>query len=154
MKSPRCFSVIKPLLPGLLMAVGACASLPESSEEQASQLLGEARSLLSEGRYDSARDTIMSLRRQYPTALDARRAAILTLDSIELMAARDSVARYEAELQAARLAFQQMLPRVEGHTNEAYYAQQRLVKNMEQHFDELCAKVKFFLRKIDIDMQH
>ena len=93
----------------------------------------------------------MSLRQLYPTALQVRRNAILTLDSVELMAARDSVARYELALNAARDSFAQMPPRMNGKTNDMYYVQQRRVMAMEQHFDELCAKVKFFIRKIDID---
>lgn len=67
------------------------------------------------------------------------------------METRDSLAAYEEQLQAEREAFKQMLPRENGATNEAYYEQQRLVYQMEQHYDELCAKVKFYLRKIDID---
>jgi hypothetical protein len=46
-----------------------------------------------------------------------------------------------------------MPPRLNGKTNDAYYEQQRLVMAMDQRYDELCAKVKFFLRKIDIDKQ-
>ena len=46
-----------------------------------------------------------------------------------------------------------MQPRLNGVTNDAYYAQQRLLRDMEFHYDELCAKVKFYLRKIDIDSQ-
>ena len=116
-------------------------------------MLDEARVLLANQNYAAARDTILSLRSQYPTALAARRAAILTLDSVELMETRDSVERYEESLNAARESFKTMLPRENGKTNEAYYDQQRTVYQMEQHFDELCAKVKFFLRKIDIDKE-
>ena len=116
-------------------------------------MLDEARVLLANKNYDAARDTILSLRRQHPTALAARRAAILTLDSVELMETRDSVVCYEEALNAERESFKTMLPRENGKTNEAYYEQQRTVYQMEQHFDELCAKVKFFLRKIDIDKE-
>lgn len=116
-------------------------------------MLGQARELLAQKQYDAARDTIYSLRRLYPSALNARRAAILTLDSIELMATRDSLIAYEQQLDEARELFKGMAPRENGQTNQAYYDQQRKVMAMEQHFDELCAKVKFFLRKIDIDSQ-
>ena len=78
---------------------------------------------------------------------------LATRADLELLATRDSVAHYEQMLDAARADFKQMLPRENGQTNQAYYAQQRTVMEMERHFDELCAKVKFYLRKIDIDKQ-
>lgn len=130
-----------------------CQSASNEAEEAAQQMLADARQQLSVKSYDSARATILALRKEHPTALKTRRAAILTLDSIELMATRDSVARYEEMLAAARADFKQMLPRENGQTNQAYYAQQRTVMEMERHFDELCAKVKFYLRKLDIDKQ-
>ncbi len=54
-------------------------------------MLAQARQHLSQSEYAAAKDTILSLRRQYPTALAARRQAILLLDSIEMMAAADSL---------------------------------------------------------------
>ena len=114
-------------------------------------MLSEARELLISKDYAAARDTIMSLRQQHPTALQTRRAAILTLDSIELMEVRDSLAIYEQQMMLERERFSAMEPRIDGRTNDEYYSQQRLLMHMEQHYDELCAKVKFFIRKIDID---
>ena len=128
-----------------------CKTTQEVTEEEAFFMLDHARELLADGQFSAARDTILSLRRQYPTALQTRRAAILTLDSVELLETRDSLSRYEVSLQEAREAFQKMQPRVNGRTNDAYYQQQRLVFEMEQHYDELCAKAKFYVRKIDID---
>ena len=129
----------------------SCANAPADPEVSAAEMLSEARGLLEQKDYSAARDTILSLRKRYPQALKTRRAAILTLDSVELLEARESVTAYELRLNAARDSFHQMLPRIDGHTNDDYYLQQRRVMAMEQEFDELCAKVKFFLRKIDID---
>ena len=129
----------------------ACTTSREVSEDEAVVMLQQARELLADGCFASARDTILSMRKQYPTALQTRRQAILTLDSIELLETRDSLQRYELSLQAARDAFSHMRPRLGGKTNEQYYQQQRLLFEMEQHYDELCAKAKFYLRKIDID---
>ena len=135
----------------LFFALAACRTAEDVAEESAGLMLDHARELLAQKQYVAARDTILSLRRRHPTALQTRRAAILTLDSVELMETRDSVLLYEERLNAAREGFRQMKPRVDGHTNDVYYQQQRRVREMEQHFDELCAKVKFYLRKIDID---
>ena len=130
-----------------------CKPSADDAEAAAQLMLAQAREQLAGKDYDAARTTILDLRKQHPTALNTRRAAILTLDSVELLATRDSVARYEQMLDAAREDFKQMLPRENGQTNQAYYAQQRVVMEMERHFDELCAKVKFYVRKIDIDQQ-
>ena len=51
-------------------------------------MLNEARAAYAQGNYAAARDTIMSLRERYPRALEARRQAILLLDSVELMDAQ------------------------------------------------------------------
>lgn len=139
------------LLLSLLVALTGCKASEELAEVSAGKLLDEARQLLGQKRYTAARDTIFSLRQQHPTALNVRRAAILTLDSIELLQTRDSVASYEQVLNRERERFASMQPRVAGRTNEAYYEQQRLLFEMQQHFDELCAKAKFYVRKIDID---
>lgn len=146
MKAVRIFIML-----GMALLGSGCKTSEDVAEQQASQMLDEARVLLADGHFSAARDTILSLRRQYPTALQTRRAAIVTLDSVELLETRDSLLLYEARLQAAREGFKKMQPRVNGHTNELYYQQQRRVFEMEQHFDELCAKVKFYVRKIDID---
>ena len=137
----------------LLLVLVACQSQSDAAEDAAAVMLDDARVLLAAKQYAAARDTILLLRQKYPTALQARRAAIVTLDSVELLQTRDSLACYEVQLHAAKEGFKQMAPRVDGQTNEAYYAQQRRVMQMEQHFDELCAKVKFYVRKIDIDLR-
>lgn len=47
-------------------------------------MLEQARTLMKEGNNAAARDTILSLRKRFPRAIEARRQAILTLDSVEL----------------------------------------------------------------------
>ena len=135
----------------LPLALTSCKSAEEAADVMAALQLDEARQLMEQKNYAAARDSILSLRRQHPTALTVRRAAILTLDSVELMETRDSIARYEQRLHAEQQAFELMQPRLNGQTNDAYYVQQRLIFNMRQHFDELCAKAKFYVRKLDID---
>lgn len=66
-----------------------------SEAEQGTIMLNEARQLYSEGRYAAARDTILSLRKNYPTALEARRQAILLMDSIELQLAEGDSLKQE-----------------------------------------------------------
>lgn len=54
-------------------------------------MLEKSRQHLQDGRYNAARDSILSMRRQYPTALQSRAQGILLLDSIEMLAAKDSM---------------------------------------------------------------
>ena len=63
----------------------------DSPEERAAAMLREARYALHHHLYNEARDTIFSLRRNCPTAIEARKQAILLLDSIEMNAAADSL---------------------------------------------------------------
>ena len=63
----------------------------DSPEERAATMLKEARYALHHHLYNEARDTIYSLRRNCPTAIEARKQAILLLDSIEMNAAADSL---------------------------------------------------------------
>ena len=80
----------------LLLVLGACDK-QSSVDKAAGRMLGDARFALRYSHYDEARDTIFSMRKRYPTALEARRQGILLLDSIELTAARDSLQRAEGE---------------------------------------------------------
>ena len=74
-----------------LLAVVCVACDEKDPEAQAQIYLNESRVLLLARQYDAARDTIMSLRKQFPTSLKTRAQAILVLDSIEFMAAEDSL---------------------------------------------------------------
>lgn len=54
-------------------------------------LLQQSRLYLKAGQYDAARDSILSLRRRFPAAIQTRQRALLLLDSVEMTAARDSM---------------------------------------------------------------
>ena len=76
----------------LLVMLPACAS---NEEREAQQMLQQARSALRHRLYSEARDSILSLRKKHPTAINARKQGILLLDSIELQAAADSLTKAE-----------------------------------------------------------
>ena len=76
----------------LLVMLSACAS---NEEREAQQMLQQARSALRHRLYSEARDSILSLRKKHPTAINARKQGILLLDSIELQAAADSLTKAE-----------------------------------------------------------
>ncbi|MBR6030822.1 MAG: hypothetical protein IKP36_02545 [Bacteroidaceae bacterium] len=75
----------------LLAAVLLAACSQKTPEERAALMLRDARYALHHHLWNEARDTILSLRRNCPTAIEARRQAILLLDSIEMNAAADSL---------------------------------------------------------------
>lgn len=81
---------MKPILPLLALLCAACASSP-TPEASASKMLEKSRQHLLDDRYDAARDSILSMRAKYPTALQSRAQGILLLDSIEMLAAQDSM---------------------------------------------------------------
>lgn len=76
----------------LLVMLSACAS---NEEREAQQMLQQARSALRHRLYSEAKDSILSLRKKHPTAINARKQGILLLDSIELQAAADSLTKAE-----------------------------------------------------------
>ena len=78
----------------LLMLILACSHQP-TEEELGRQMLAEARACYAKGDYSAARDTISSLRRRFPLALESRREAILLLDSVELQDAKGDTLKEE-----------------------------------------------------------
>lgn len=74
-----------------------CGNRDDDTQLKAARMLGQSRELLAQGKYDAARDTLLSMRVQCPTAVEARAQGILLLDSIELLAAIDSLKEAEGE---------------------------------------------------------
>ena len=113
----------------LLLLVGCKDARQEARDTQAAQgsvLLSEARTLCQAGRYDAARDTIHSLRRTCPLAIEARKQAILLMDSVEMLAAQDSLATLPERMDTA----------LAGYTAE---------------YERLSLKAQFFQRKLEHD---
>lgn len=81
----------------LLMIIPVLTSCSYREEEAAQQMLQEARMALKHHQYSEAKDSILSLRKKHLYALQARRQGILLLDSIEMMAAADSLTKAEGE---------------------------------------------------------
>ena len=113
----------------LLLLVGCKDARQEARDTQAAQgsvLLSEARTLCQAGRYDAARDTIQSLRRTCPLAIEARKQAILLMDSVEMLSAQDSLATLPERMDTA----------LAGYAAE---------------YERLSLKAQFFQRKLEHD---
>ncbi len=114
-------------------------------------MLDMARTLLQQKEYAAARDTVESMRRTWPKALKTRSVGIVVMDSIELCEAQDTLALIDKQLQAEQEKLAILQNRDNRGRNQEYYDQKNKVYHLRQQFDEICAKVKFYLRKIEID---
>ena len=95
---------------GLLMA--GCGN---SEKKQAEALLQEARTQFLEGKIDAARATLDSLRKTFPTVIEARKGALRLHQEIELKAAQNEMARTDSLLQIANKELETMQKEVEEH---------------------------------------
>lgn len=98
------------IVAGLLMA--GCGN---SEKKQAEALLQEARTQFLEGQIDAARATLDSLRKTFPTVIEARKGTLRLHQEIELKAAQDEMARTDSLLQIANKELETMQKEVEEH---------------------------------------
>lgn len=129
----------------------ACNHQKTNVEEEASRMLDSARQLMYTQNYDAAKDTVLSMRKRFPGAFNARTEGIIVMDSISLLEAQDSLAIIDSLLNSE----QQLLDRLQADKSKNNFEerslQNRKVFHIKQYFDEMGAKVKFYLRKIEID---
>lgn len=92
------------IIVAIALLLSSCAKSP-NDDEQGQRMLNEARAAYAQGNYAAARDTIMSLREHYPRALDARRQAILLLDSVELKEAQQQQDSLKTEFFLRKLEY-------------------------------------------------
>lgn len=130
---------------------GACTSEKKDPNLDAAPMLESARKLMFEKKYQAATDTILAMRKQFPTALEVRRQGILVMDSIELLQAQDSLSILNDIFQVENFKLDSISQLNNRGKNSPYYDQKNKVFYLRQHMDEMNAKVKFFLRKIEED---
>lgn len=96
-----------------VIVLAACNNGKAEIDSQASGMLQTSRQLLKQSQYDAARDTLLRMRKRYPTAIEVRKQGILLLDSIEMIAAGDSLGFATGEdlerLQMKTIFFQRKL---------------------------------------------
>jgi hypothetical protein len=119
-------------------------------KKTADSLLNEARTAMVAKQYDKARDNIQQLRHRCPLALDERQAAIFTLDSVELLEARDSLVIMDSIVKIAQKNFAELQHNHVGR-NVAYFQTQRQLNELKSHQDDINMKIRFFLRKLEED---
>ncbi len=130
-------------LPLVALLVACSPSQREIDEREGARVLADARKECKAKHYDAARDSIMSLRKNHPLAMGARKQGILLLDSIELFAATDSLDDLNAR---AQRQYMECLdnPNAPLSLDSATY--------VNEH-ERLEVKVQFFERKLKEDLQ-
>ena len=78
-KKPMRKTLYTLLLP---IIVCSCTGQEDKEEEYAGRMLNAARTLMTEGNYVAAKDSILAMRETFPTAFKARATGIIVMDSI------------------------------------------------------------------------
>lgn len=135
-----------------VMSLVACGGSDptKSQQEKADSLLRQAREALAAKRYPEARTSIFRLRTICPLALDARQAAIFTLDSVELMDARDSLVIMDSIVRVQQQHYAPLMNHHHGRNAQFFEARKHLMM-LQSHQDDMAMKVKFYMRKLEED---
>lgn len=91
------------------------AACGDNAKQEAQKLLMEAQVHFEQGNLDAARKVIDSLRKTYPTIVEARKGALKLHQDIELKAAQDEMARTDSLLQAANQELEALQAQVDEH---------------------------------------
>ena len=91
------------------------AACGDNAKQEAQKLLMEAQTHFEQGDLDAASKDIDSLRKTYPTIVEARKGALKLHQDIELKAAQDEMARTDSLLQAANQELESLQAQVDEH---------------------------------------
>lgn len=141
MKTKNIFIATLALLAFTITACKEAETQRDIEERIGNKMLKSARQELKAKNFDAARDTIMALRKQHQLAIDARRRGILLLDSIEMLAADDSLVKLNQKANEQNMAFLDD-PTAPLFLDSATY--------VDEH-ERLYMKVEFFKRKLQED---
>lgn len=82
----------------LLVTLTACE---QTADEKAEPLMAEIETLYEQGQYELVLDSITSLRRQFPEAVEARKRALTLWQEASLKLTQADIARTDSALQVA-----------------------------------------------------
>lgn len=83
----------------ITLVILTLASCAQTDEDKAEEMLQRINALYEEGNYRAALDSITVLRENYPTAIEARKAALVVWQNASLKMAQDDVAKTDVLLQ-------------------------------------------------------
>ena len=102
----------KALMLIIVLAVFSCSKSPE---EKAMLMLEKARAAFEQDDLQTARAGIDSLRKNYPTVIEARKGALKLHQDIELKAAQDELAETDSLLILANRELEALQQQVDSH---------------------------------------
>ena len=145
------------------MAAVFCAALPlcscggDNVAKKAEEMLEQAKGEFGSGHYEEALSTIDSLRKDYPTAVEARKAALKLYQEVELKRSQLSIEQADKALQKIEAEYNRMKATVDGlkEKGEATAAQLTAVTKMRMLrdslrtvFDVQCAKARYIKNRM------
>lgn len=121
------------ILTGIALCIGFSGCSADKSSEEAKAMYGRAEKALEVRQYSRARAGLDSVNKLYPTAVDVREECIILKSKIALKEAQDSLQLADSLLQLSKKS----------------KASATEIALRQQHFDNLCLKVRFYYKKID-----
>lgn len=139
-----------------LLVTIVLASCQDSRQQGAEQMLDKANQLFKEQSYDRALIVIDSLRKVYPSAIEARKQALSLQQNIELKRSQEELALVDSALQAVKHDYEYQKQRVEKDKQELRATPEELTMftktrvrrdSLQTRFDVLCAKIRYIHKK-------
>ena len=132
------------------------AACGDNAKQEAQKLLMEAQTHFEQGDLDAARKDIDSLRKTYPTIVEARKGALKLHQEIELKAAQDEMARTDSLLQAANQELEALQAQVDEHKKALKATPEELTRltrtrmkrdSIRTQFETLGMKIRYIHQK-------
>ena len=120
----------------LLLLLATLTACEQTADEKAEPLMEEIETLYEQGQYQLVLDSITSLRRQFPEAVEARKRALTLWQGASLKLTQADIARTDSALQVAIRQF-----------NEARTIRERNFigirrDSLQIRYDALCGTVR------------
>lgn len=147
---------MKPLVIIALSVLVLTTACSDSQQQAAEKMLQRANHLFSEQQYDRALIVIDSLRKVYPSAIDARKKALRLQQDIELKRSQEELAVLDSTLQTVKQDYEQQRVKVEQDKLELKATAEELTRltktrvrrdSLQTRFDALCAKIRYIHQK-------
>lgn len=140
----------------LIAIVVILAACDNSSQKKADLLLKQANEQFGQREYAKALQSIDSLRRVYPNAIDTRKKALKLQQNIELKRAQEELALVDSALQAVNHDYSYQQQKVEKDRQELRATPEELTMltrtrvhrdSLRTRHEVLCAKIRYIHKK-------
>lgn len=137
----------------LVMATAACT---DKKQDGADSILEKARREYADKQYDKALRSIDSLRKTFPQAVEARKAALKLYQDVALSQAQDDLAKTDQMLEKAKTEYAALKAQADEARKALKATPQQLeevtlkkmaLDSLQVRFDVQCAKIKYIHKK-------